>query len=458
MSWQLSSGDPIPRPFRRAARVGPCAALLLCGCAALGHAPPLHEVETGLPGGMTEERAAFGFVEERRHPDGALESAVRPFVVERREPGRPFLRSWLPPFGSQTASDIRARTRVWPLFSADSIGTPAERESAASDDDTFILPFVGWGGEPGQDDWWMAFPLYGQLRQKLFTDEIEFAAFPLWARTRTGGWTSTHVLFPLIAWGDGDGRSHRRFLPFWSQTDGPNVSRRTAAWPFVHWGTETRGDRTFDGWFVFPFVGHRASRDGSFSEWTALFPFFEWSDDARTGDSHRAVLWPFHKTTRRPAEGMSSTWWWPFWGEHRSEDETSQFFAWPFGWESERRVGARVARHTMIVPFWMERDAGPAGEPPDRSELRAWPLFSFERTPSGVETLRVPELIPFFGWRSGETAWADLVALFRWRADDEGRAAWDGPLGGIVRWRRAADGSSRLTLLWWIDVPTGAAR
>jgi hypothetical protein len=33
------------------------------------------------------------------------------------------------------------------------------------------------------------------------------------------------------------------------------MSRRTLAWPFVHWSTETRGARTFDGWFVFPFAG-----------------------------------------------------------------------------------------------------------------------------------------------------------------------------------------------------------
>jgi hypothetical protein len=444
-------------PSRAATLVAPAAPLLLGACASLGNAPPLHEVERDLPGGVEVERGFLGFVEERRLPSGDRESAVRPLLVERVDTqGNDFL-SIVPPVASHTVSDFRRRWTVWPLFASDSAGTEAERARGESDDDTWLLPLVAWGSEPGAEDR-MLFPVYGHLHQKLFSDEIEFAAFPVWARTKTGGWESTHVLWPLIAWGDGDGRSHRRFLPFWSQTDGPNGSKRTAAWPFVHWGTEQRGDRTFDGWFVFPLAGHRTSRDGSYSETTALWPFFEWSDDASNGDSYRGILWPFHKEMDRPSKGESSTWWWPVHGNYRSETETSEFWAWPLVWSAEFREERRTSRRFFVVPLWMDRESGPKDGPSDRREIRSWPLFSFERTPEGLETVRVPEIIPFFGWKAGETAWADLVALFRWSSDREGRASWDGPLGGIVRWRRDATGASKLTLLWWIDIPTGDGR
>lgn len=436
---------------------GVLAGFALSGCAGLGHAPPLHEVETGLPGNVTEERAAFGIAEERRRPGGDLESAIRPFVVERSGPGSPTVRFFLPPLATQSVSDQRHRTTVWPLFSTDSVGDPAERAAGASDDDTMLLPLVGWGSEPGQDDWWMFFPVYGTLQHKLFSDEIEFAAFPLWARTRTGAWRSTHVLWPLIAWGEGEGRTHARFLPFWSQSDGPKGSKRSLLWPVVHWSTLENGDRTFDSWFVFPLVGHRAAQDGTYSEWTALWPFFSWSDDDRNGDRNRSILWPVHKQVDRPTAGVSSTWWWPLWGTYDAPDEASGFYAWPLVWTGERREAGRWSTHDFLVPLWMERESGPVGAAADRRELRSWPLFSFERTASGEETLRVPDLIPFFGWDAGETAWSDLLALFRWRADAEGRAAWDLPFG-IVRWRRDAAGASKLTLLWWIDVPTGSAR
>ena len=459
--WRVRSfGAALGRFLSALARVSPVAVLVALGltsCAALGQVPPFHEIERDLPGGVTEERSAFGLIERRTRPDGALEAAVRPFVVERSEPNGPFVRTILPPIATQTVTDIRRRTTVWPLFGSDSIGDDAERAKGETDDDTMLLPFVGWGSEPGQRDWWMAFPLGGHLEQKLFSDQIDFVAFPIWATTRTGEWRSTHVLWPLIAWGEGEGRTHARFLPFWSQSDSPNASKRTAAWPFVHWGTANHGDRTFDGWFVFPFVGHRTSRDGTYAEWTALWPFFEWSDDASNGDRYRAILWPFHKQMDRPEKHESSTWWWPFHGNYRSEQETSEFWAWPVVWKAIRQDGARVSRRTFVVPFWMERESGAAGMPPDRREVRSWPFFSFERTPDGGQTVRVPEIIPFFGWPSGEMAWADLVTVFKWRSDRDGRAAWDGPLGGIVRWRRDAAGASKLTLLWWIDIPTGSA-
>ncbi|MCE9634177.1 MAG: hypothetical protein K8T90_00600 [Planctomycetes bacterium] len=443
----------MPTHRRRAAWITiAVASASLGGCAALGNVPPLHEIETGLPGGLTEERGAFGLLVRRSYPGGALESAIRPLVVERSAPGATHVREFLPPIAVQTESDIRRRVRVWPLFGTDSVGDDAERAAGQTDDDTMLLPFVGWGQEPGQDPWWMAFPFYGHLRQKLFSDEIEFAAFPIWAHTRDGDWQSTHLLWPLIAWGDGNGRSHRRVLPFWSQSDGPNGSRRTALWPIVHWNTETRGDRTFDGWFVFPAVGHRTSRDGTFEEWTALWPFFEWSDDARSGDRFRSILFPFYRAMDRPEAHESSRWWWPAYGTYTSDTETSAFYAWPIVWTGEYRGDKRTSRHTLVVPFWMERESGPKSGPSDQREVRSWPLFSFEHKASGEETLRVPEIIPVFGWRAGETAWADLVTLFHHRSDTEGRVAWDGPLG-IVRWRRSETGASKLTLLWWIDIP-----
>lgn len=449
---------PTARPGLGRAVALSASGALLGGCAWLGQAPPFHEVERGLPGDLVEERSFFGIVEERRFPDGALLSAIRPILVEARPTDGSLKRHYLTPIASHTETDIRHRTRVWPVFATDSVGDAAERKADTTDDDTMLLPILGWGSEPGQRDWWMVFPLGGHLEQKIFSDQIDFVLFPIWAQTRTGDWHSTHVLWPLICWGEGEGRSHTRVLPFWSETDGPKSSERTLLWPIVHWSTEERGDRTFDGWFVFPLVGHRTSRDGTYEEWTALWPFFSWSDDERNGDRTRAILWPIHKEVERPDAKISSTWWWPAYGTYESPTESTAFYAWPIVWTGEYKLGegksARIARRTFVVPVWMERESGPADGPPDTREVRSWPLFSFEHAPSGEETLRVPDLIPFFGWQAGETAWSDLLALFRMRSDAAGRTAWDLPFG-IVRYREDERGSSKLTFLWWLDLPLG---
>ena len=148
-----------------------------------------------------------------------------------------------------------------------------------------------------------------------------------------------------------------------------------------------------------------------------------------------------------------STWFWPFYGNYESETESSSFYAWPIVWKQEELRGEVLAKRTYVVPFWMKSETGPPDGPPTAEALRAWPLFSYRRKPDGLETLRVPELIPFFGWETGETVYSELLNLFHWRRDAEGRVAWDGPLG-IVRYRRRGDEAS-LRLLWWIDIPLG---
>lgn len=448
------AGRALALRVARGAAAAVALAAASAGCAALGHLPPFHEIESGLPGDVVEERSAFGLIEERRYPDGHTIRAWRPFVVEAQAPDGSLRRHVVPPLGHHLRTGDRTTNRVWPVFHDDSFRSDA---GEPPDDDTAIAPILFWGDEPSQGPYFLFFPFGGTLRQRLFADRIDVVAFPAYVRVEDGSWRSTHVLWPLIATGsDGEDRSHHRFLPFWSQTDSPATSRRTLLWPFVHWSTETKGDRTSDGWFVFPLGGHRVSRDGLASETSVLWPFFQWGDDAQTGDRFRAFPWPFHKELDRPGV-ESARWWWPVWGRYESPTERSTFRLWPLVWETDREDAGRSFSRRYAVPVWMRNESGPAGAPADQAEVRSWPLFSYARSPDGVESVRVPEWIPFFGWHAGETAYSDLLSVFRWRSDAAGRAAWDLPFG-IVRWRRDAEGARTLTLLWWIDIPLGGGR
>ena len=436
---------------RSAALAGACVAAAACSSAR--GLPPLWEHEDGLPGGLSEDRAAFGLASRTRGEDGGLLSAIRPFVAKVQDgTGREKLHV-LAPIGSHTRNAKGEKTTAWPLFFDDVFGTEVEHARGTSDDDTAILPFLMWGRDPEEGSYFASFPFGGTLKGKLLADRIDFVAFPAWASTRTGDWRSTHVLWPLIAWGESPARSHARFLPFWSQSDSPARSSRTLLWPIGNWGTQTKDGRTFDSWFVFPLAGRRTTRDGEFREWTALFPFFEFSHDDRTGDDSRAVLWPIHKHVLRPGQS-ETTWWWPAWGTYDSPTEHSSFYAWPVVWESAVTSGRYVHRHMYVVPVWMHRSTETAAGEPVDEEVRAWPFFDWRRRGDGYETVRVPEIFPFFGWEPGETLYADLLSLVRWRGDREGRVAWDGPLGA-VRYRRSASGAAKLTLLWWIEIPLG---
>jgi hypothetical protein len=430
--------------------------LALTSCAARG-LPPLWERESGLPGDLSEDRAVFGLASKTRGPDGALLSAIRPFTAKVESPTGDWKFHVIPPIASHFENDYRKSTKIFPLVFDDVSGDAEDRREDRTDHDTWIFPLLAWGDEPDEGSYFAAFPFGGTLKGKLLTDRIDFVLFPLYTHTKSDDWTSTHLLFPLIAWGSSPTRSHFRVMPFWSQSDSETQHNRTLLWPIGHWSTQKRGERTFDSWFVFPLLGHSSSRDEQFSSWTALFPFFQFSHDERTGDRYVAAPWPFFKRSVRP--GVSeSTWFWPFYGHYDSETEHSAFYAWPIVWKSDVIDGKRVHRHRYVVPIWMRRSSGPAaGGPPDDEELRSWPLFSWRRRPDGHQDIRIPEIIPFFGWEAGETCYADIVTVFRYRSDVHGREAWDGPLGA-VRWRRDVTGAKTLTLLWWIDIPMGDGR
>jgi hypothetical protein len=432
-------------------------ALLASACVGGRGLPPFYERETGLPGGLSEDRAVFGLVSRTRGEDDALLSAIRPLVA-KVEDGRGAEKVHvLSPIVVHGENKNRVKTTVWPLFFDTLFGTEEEQSHDASDNDTAIFPFFLWGHEPGQGSYFAAFPLYGTLKGKLLADRIDFVLFPLYAHTDAGDWHSTHLIWPLIAWGESPTRSHFRVMPFWSQSDSARRSSRTLLWPIGQWGWEKRGNRTFDSWFVFPLVGHRTSRDGQFSAWTTLFPFFEFSYDERTRDRYVGAPWPFHKYEFQ-AGRSEATWWWPAYGHYDSLNESSSFYAWPIVWDATEHRGNYVYERTYVVPVWMQRKTTALRERgiPDE-EIRSWPLFSWRRRPDGYESLRVPEIIPFFGWEAGETLYADILTLFSWRSDRQGRVAWDGPLS-IVRMRKDLTGAKTLTLLWWIDIPLGGGR
>jgi hypothetical protein len=427
--------------------------LLLGACKSKGGFPPLWDAESGLPGDLTEEREIFALSKRNRGPDGALLSAVRPFTVKVEDGKGASKRHVLPPIGSHLESARGEKTTAWPIVFDSEFGDETEREQDTSDDDTWIFPFFAWGEHGSHGSYFAFFPFYGTLKGKLLADRIDFVMFPLYAHTDAGDWHSTHVLWPLIAWGESPTRSHFRVLPFWSQSDSPMRSNRTLIWPIGDWGWEKHGDRTFDRWFVFPLAGHKWSEDGTFSEWTFLYPFFNFASDEKTGDCHTSIVWPVYKHSLRP--GISeSRWYWPFYGWYESETEHSSFYAWPIVWKTDEQRGQYRYKHFYVVPVWMSRETSPVDGAPIDEELRSWPFFSWRRRPGGVETLRVPEIIPFFGWEAGETCYADLVALFKWSGDDDGRVAWDLPLS-VVKYRRDVKGRKTLTLLWWIDISLG---
>jgi len=430
------------------------AVTLSGGCVSTTGLPPLWETETGLPGGVTKHRAVFDLWENRVESDGTEHTTVRLLGTKRTGPDPDsYSLHVLPPFFHKSKSAVMKTATFWPLYFGSESGTESQREKGESNDDVWLFPLLAWGEQPGEGSYFTMLPFGGTLKGKLLADEINIYVFPLYLTTVAGDWNSTHVLWPLIAWGSSPTRSHFRVLPFWSASDGERYHRRSLLWPIFHWHTVLRGDREVKGWMVFPLLGRRAATDGSSWQWTFLFPLFQFARDERTGDTYDAILWPIYKRSVRPGV-ETSIWFWPFWGNTVTEDKELTFYIWPLGWSTWQLKGKIEAKRNYFVPIWMRSTTGPVGEEPTAVATRSWPLFSHETRPDGTTRGRFPEIIPVFGWDAGERVYADLLSLVRWESDADGRTSWDGPLG-IFGYRRKANGARSLRILWWLEIPLG---
>ena len=130
----------MPTLARGAALVG--TILVLCACSSRGF-PPFWEHETGLPGNLREDRAVFGLISKTRGEDGALLSAVRPFMA-KVEDGKGALKAhYVPPFGAHVENESGERTSVFPLFSDTEFGDDEDRRKLAAADtltDQIVAP------------------------------------------------------------------------------------------------------------------------------------------------------------------------------------------------------------------------------------------------------------------------------------------------------------------------------
>lgn len=330
------------------------------------------------------------------------------------------------------------------------------------------------------------FPIYGDIREFLWQDEIKFVLFPVYAEHRRKETRSYHVLWPVISWTRGPGVWRRRIFPLYGE------SRREGEWErrFILWPVWTSlripGDEDQGGFVLFPLFGYMALPDRQ--AWMLFPPFVRWS---RAEDGFSAAMpWPFVRIDREP--DLRRTDIWPLWGRRREAGIVRGFVLWPLGhWYEVQRSNEKL-RSSTFLPLWYRRTlvAGDGDEAQRlESTWKIWPLVSW-RSRGEDSRLRLLELWPgadigpvernyaacwsvytrtqsaearehdllwglFRSSReSGRIARWSLFPLVRYESADEDERYWS-LLGGLVS-RRQQGLHSRWRLLYVIPLGSNA--
>jgi hypothetical protein len=368
-------------PARRA--LGALFACALLGCVH-GSAPreqdpfrtglwPLYTADTRPWAGVSEARFAGPFAERSSDDDGSG-WALRPLLSGRSSPEELGWDLLFPLVASRSAG---GRDTAW-LFLLASLSRDRERSGS-------VVGPAFWGRTPDQRRYGGLFPLLGRFRERLGMDRIDFVLWPLFARAQRGDYREIQVLWPIFAWGRGDGRSKLRVWPLFGIDRREGVyERRFALWPLLHRRTERMDTRyPVDATYVLPFYGRRDS--GSWRSRFWLFPLLGHQRDlAKPGAGRIDVLWPLFVRSNdgRGGERLALR---PFWARRRT----------PAG-----------SRESVLLGLWgRSSQSGPDLE--EQWQHWLWAGRIGRRREAGVETRRM-DLWPFI--RLGNVEGPDGVA------------------------------------------------
>ena len=145
----------------------------------------------------------------------------------------------------------RSKTRLFPLFWYES----ERRPDGVQDTDWMLLPFfAGGSSSDSKEDYFAFFPFFGKLKNWLTWDEVNFALFPIYAKTeKAPGIKTTHWMWPFYGRHEGAATGWNLW-PFYGTYERSGRSKRSyVLWPFWNQSTENLNHpEPRRSWFLFP--------------------------------------------------------------------------------------------------------------------------------------------------------------------------------------------------------------
>lgn len=262
---------------------------------------------------------------------------------------------------------------------------------------------------PGKD-YTALFPIYGHLQGRLFRDEVSFALFPLYARTRKRDVVTDNYLFPVFHLRRGDGLQGWQAWPLVGH-EHKEVTVRTnhwgdietvgghdkffALWPiYVKHHTETGTDNPVYHQVLMPFYSYLRSpkRDSTTYFWPIGFThiverekkYEEWS-----------APWPLIVFSRGPGKTVNRVW--PLFSQARNATLTSDWYLWPI-YKYNRHHSGPLDRERTRILFFLYSDTSmknlETGQRSRRYDL--WPLYTSKTELDGRHRLQILSLLEPF--------------------------------------------------------------
>ena len=311
------------------------------------------------------------------------------------------------------------------------------------DRDISLFPLFAWGGGDGEEhDYLAVFPFGGTTKGLIGKEKITWYGFPLpaYAKVEDRAYESTHILWPFVNFVDGERHQGMRVLPFYGHYEHQDSFGRPVY------------ERTFLMWPFLTWQRSGLNEPRGPTETFFAFPFY--GRIHGPGRNNVTVLWPFF---RWETEDLTDSWelrapfpflilgggderyradLWPLVGFRGRPGYARQFALWPVFRHESLDTGRSRFRGLWLLPlFWRTHWEDRDGA--SETRLKVWPLLHYRHLRDGT---------------------VDFALLSPWYRDDpDGFERILGPFLRLYRWHRDPQGGSEHQLLLglcsWRDLP-----
>lgn len=324
----------------------------------------------------------------------------------------------------------------WQFFQLFSFaGGPSQNEKDRHRFTLFPIYFQQRSSDPNEN--YTAYgPFYGNLKNRLFRDEIHYVMFPFYSETRKKDVVTDNYVYPLFHLRHGDGLTGWQFWPFvghehkvvTTQTNGfgdvstvPGHDRQFIMWPF-YFNQHNNLSTTNEQWMLGSIPAFDLMRSPMRDSTTVLWPFFSSIDDREKKYHEWQMPWPFVVIAR--GDGKRTTRFFPLFSQARSPgtnsaanaSQESNFYLWP-AYLYKRFHSDPVDRSRMRILFFLYSDTiqknTATGEFQRRRDF--WPFYTHKRDYDGSTSLQVLSILePYLPQsKSVERDYSQVWSLWR---------------------------------------------
>src|SRR6266404_5073648 len=284
-------------------------------------------------------------------------------------------------------------------------GGPTQTESFRDRFDLFPLYFQQRSSDPSQD-YTAVFPIYGDIKNRLFRDDIFFILFPCYSQTRKKDVVTDNYLYPFFHLRHGDALNGWQFWPLVGrehkevtmQTNGFNEVETIGGhdkffvlWPFFFNQTTGLGTSKVI-WQQASLPTFHLQRSPQRDQTTVLWPFFSYINDREKKYREWEAPWPFFVLAR--GEGKTTTRFWPLFSHAHSSTLESDFYLWPI-YKYNRVHSDPLDRHRTRILFFLYSDVAQKNTETGAAQRRVdfWPLFTYHRDFDGSSRLQIAAVV-----------------------------------------------------------------